>query len=57
MANDPKDGPDGGKNAAPAYDDPTDDYWPTGELKLSPTEMWMEHRAWPFREPRPRRSR
>jgi hypothetical protein len=28
-------------------DDPAgDDYWPTGEPKLSPTAMWMEHKGW-----------
>jgi len=21
-------------------------YWPTGELRLSPTQMWMEHKGW-----------
>jgi hypothetical protein len=33
--------------ARATQDGPADDaYWPTGEPKLSPTEMWMEHKGW-----------
>ena len=40
--------PEGVNDAARAEEDELadDTYWPTGELKLSPTEMWMEHKGW-----------
>jgi hypothetical protein len=27
-------------------DETAETYWPTGEPRLTPTEMWMEHKGW-----------
>jgi len=52
VGNDPVEGPDLDPEVVDNHtgaegEDPADEtYWPTGELKLSPTAMWMEHKGW-----------